>query len=242
MRRSIYWLAAAIGILATGCPMSSQGIDLSSKGGLTMTIARTSGSGLATATAQVVELGLLTSTKLVLADDQVLSVNGKTLTATTRTQLGLDAEYSATVEAVDEPDEYSVSFDDQGVMTTVSVAPPQDFSGVSPKAGAAVSVDGFALSWDQTSGAGATVEVAITGTSLQANSNTGAIEPVSYTVNIPAIADDGGIMVGASELTYFQTGGITVTLTRVETASQPLNFKSGEIRTEIVRELPLTLE
>jgi hypothetical protein len=178
-----------------------------------------------------------------LAEDQTLTVDGAALAPTPRTQLGLDAEYTSAITAVEDPDEYAITFNNQGVITTAMIAPPEGFTNVRPRSGTAISGnDGFALRWDRTAGSSATVAVSITGAALQANTETGTIEPVEDTVSLPAITDDGGITIGASQLTFFQPGQITVTLTRIETTSRKLGFAAGAIRMEIVRELTLILE
>ncbi len=228
-------------LLVAGCPLSSDSVDLSARGNLTLVVSRTSESAIATATAQVADNSILSLThrKITLADDQILSVNDVPLAATTLTDLGLDATVSATIEAVEAPYKYTLSFDNQGVTTTFKVAPPDDFSDVTPAASTVVSRSGFDLTWEPVDD-DATVSITIAGQVVSYASD-GSARVGAGTVSLADLADDGGISIGSAQLSGFVAGDITVTLTRAKTASQKLGFSAGTIRLEIVRTIPLTL-
>jgi hypothetical protein len=228
-------------LLIAGCPTSSEGIDLTERGVLSLLISRVSESAVATATAQVSDSSILSFpyTEIVLADDQILYANDVPLTATMRTVLGLDATVAATIEAVDEPDTYTISFDNQGVITTYEVTPPEDFSEVTPEPSTEVPRDGFELEWDPSDDDEASITITIAG-STWSYAEDGSLQVVDYEVSLSDLADDGDISIGSTELPFL-AGDISVTLTRVKTISRKLGFSSGTIRLEIEREIPLTL-
>ena len=227
-------------LLIAGCPTSSEGIDLTERGELAMAIRRVSESATATATAQVSDNNILSFpyTEIVLADDQVLYINNVPLTATTGTTFGLDAAVAATVEAADAPDTYTISFDNEGTITTCEVTPPLDFDEVTPESGDEVERDGFELEWDPSDDA--TITISITGW-VWSYTSEGTLEVVEYTVSLADLADDGDITIGSGNLASFLAGDITVALTRVKTISQKLGFSSGTIQMAISRAISLTL-
>lgn len=233
---------ALASLVNTDCTTSSEGIDLTEDGVLTLVISRVSASAIATATAGVVDNGILSlsSGKIVLVDDQVLSVNNVPLTPTTLTDLGLDATVSATIEAVEAPDTYTISFDNQGVITTCEATPPEDFSEVTPEPSTEVPRDGFELEWKPLGDDDVTVTITITGSALSYEED-GSVQVVDYDVSLSDLADDGDIAIGSTELYQFLAGDISVTLTRVKSISQKLGFSDGTIRLEIGREIPLVL-
>jgi hypothetical protein len=61
-------------------------------------------------------------------------------------------------------------------------------------------------------------------------------------VTLSDLADDGDVTIGSSQLAYFLTGDLTVTLRRVRTISQKLGFSSGTIILRADHEIALTLE
>ncbi|MBN2559383.1 MAG: hypothetical protein JXQ75_00430 [Phycisphaerae bacterium] len=228
--------------LATGCRTSSEGIDLTERGVLTLMINRVSESTVATATAQVTDNNILSipGTQIVLADDQVLSINDVPLTATALTILGLDATVSATIEAADAPDTYTISFDNQGVTTTFETTPPKDFTEVTPEPSAEVSRDGFELTWEPSDDDGVTVTVTISGSGVS-YAEDGSAQVVDHVVTLSDLADDGAVTIGSTQLYEFVNGDITVAVTRVKSVSQKLGFSGGTIRMEIGLEISLTL-
>ncbi len=90
-------------VVVVGGATSSEGIDLSEQGELTMVVSRVSDSAVATVTAEVEDnsTSLFVSSGIILGDDQVLPVNGTVLTATSATSLGLVASVAATIAAAD---------------------------------------------------------------------------------------------------------------------------------------------
>ncbi len=239
--RTIVGIVAFPLLLVAGCPLSSDSVDLSARGNMTLVVNRASESAIATATAQVTDNNILSLAhrKITLADDQILSVNDVPLTATTLTDLGLDATLTATIEAVESPYKYTVSFDNEGVTTTFKVAPPDDFSAVTPAASTVVLRSGFDLTWEPADD-DATVSITIAGQVVSYASD-GSAHVGAGTVSLADLADDGSVSIGSAQLSEFVVGDITVTLTRAKTASQKLGFSAGTIRLEIVRQIPLTL-
>lgn len=240
--RVLFAVGAFAVLLFGGCPTSSTGLDLSADGVLELVISRISGSSLATATAVVTENTLLaiTSSKIALADDQVISVNSVPLTETTKSALGLDAAVDATIEAVDEPDEYTISFDNQGEVTTVDALPPADFDDISPERETEVTRDGFELTWDPAGDDDATINVTITGLVATAAAD-GSPQVIEFDVPLEGLADDGELTIGSAQLFGFLTGSINVRVTRVKSISRNLGFADGEIRFEIAKVVPLRL-
>lgn len=229
-------------LLAAGCPTTSEGIDLTERGVLTLAIGRVSESTVARARALVSDNDILSIpyTEIVLADDQILSVNGTPLTETTWTEFGLDATVSATIAAVDAPDTYTISFDNQGVITMFEATPPEDFSEVTPAPSTEVFRDGFELAWEPSDDSDTTVDIAITG-SIFAYAEDGSVEVVEYAVTLQDLADDGDVTIGPGALYQFLAGDLSVTLTRVKSITQKLGFSAGTIRLEIDYTVPLTL-
>ncbi len=233
-------LATSILSLAS-CTTSSEGIDLTERGVLTLVINRVSESAIATAAAQVRDDDSLFEIKIELADDQIISINNVPLTATTRTVLGLDATVASTIESVDAPDSYTVSFDNQGVETTVEIEAPEDFGDVAPESANQVTRDGFDLEWDQLEEDDeATVTISITGLTLSYTDD-GALQAVDHVVSLPGLVDDGGVTIGSAQLAAFLSGELTVTLRRTHIVSQKLGFADGTVVLEVDREIALTL-
>ena len=236
-------LTAAIALpvlLTAGCLTSSEGIDLTERGVLVLTVSRVSGSALATAVAGVTDDLSITSSGILLADDQILYVNDVPLSATARTALGLEATYTATVEGVEAPDTYAISFDNEGVVTSIEVEPPEDFTDVEPDSSDEVERDGFELTWDVSDDDDVTITITIVGSVLSYDDD-GNLEVVEYAVSLPGLVDDGGINIGSAELSAFVAGDITVALTRVRTVTPKLGFTEGTIQLMVSHELPLTL-
>jgi hypothetical protein len=230
-----------VGGRTAGCPQSSADIDLATVGELTLVISRPTQSSVATATAQVVNRTILSTTqrKIVLAEDQVLSVNGVALAATAWTALGVDSTVTATFAAVDPPATYAISFDNQGVVTSFAATPPADFTLVTPNAATAVPRSGFGLTWQPSGDADVTVDITITG--LIWTYADGSWQSSQYSVPRTGLADSGAATIGATDLAWFPAGDITVTLTRSKTIAQNLGFSAGTIVLNIVGQLPLTL-
>jgi len=228
-------------LLIAGCPTSSEGIDLTERGELTMVITRASESTIATATAQVMDSGIIAiaDRKITLADDQILSINEVPLTATTLTDLGLDTAVAAVIEAVEDDEEYTIEFDNQGTKTMIDVSPPEDFAGVEPDRLDEVDRGGFDIVWDA-SNDDTLVSVVITG-QIYAYLEDGSLGIVEGTLSLPNLPDDGELSIGAAELNQFINGDITVTLTREMTISQKLGFTEGTFYLRITLETPLTL-
>jgi hypothetical protein len=229
-------------LLVAGCPTSSEGIDLTTQGVLSLAITRTSEAATATATAVVTNnsVASITQSKIKLGTDQVLSVNTVPLTATALTSLGVDATVAATVTAVAAPATYAIQFDNQGTTSSCAVAPPEDFAAVTPAAGTTVPRAGFTIAWAPSGESDVIVGVTITGYILTYAQN-GTLQETQTSVSLADVPDIGTAMVGATQLASFIAGNITVRMTRQRTVSQPLGFATGTIRLNIVRDIPLTL-
>ena len=235
--------------LMAGCltsnTISSEGIDLSERGELTLAITRVSASAIATVAATVEDAASL-STQIVLSDDQIVTVNEIPLVSTSDTILGLDATLTATIESVDAPDIYEIAFDNEGVVTSFKVTPPVDFDAATPESGTEVSRDGFDLAWELVDEEDAeedddvTLTIALTGTAYYYDDDLN-LQSTEYTVMLDNLADDGEISIGSAELYPFVAGDITVTLVRQKLISQKLGFASGTFRLQVVREIELTL-
>ena len=235
--------AAALVLLAGGCPTSSEGIDLSEVGELTLVVSRVSDATLATATGQVVKASSplsISQTEIILADDQVLSVNDTALTPTAWTEAGLDSVVTATVEAVDAPATYEIAFDNAGVTTSFKATPPEDFDDIEPDNGDEVSTEGFDLAWEASDDDDVAISVTISGLTLAYDDN-GILQVVTHSISLTDLADDGDLTIGSTELLPFLEGEIEVTLTRVKTISQKLGFSAGTIVLEISQTLELML-
>lgn len=231
-------VASVASLIIGGCPTNSTNIDLSSSGELVLVISRDSNATTARVTASITDSSaLLLNDKVLLSDDQVLSVDGETLDPTTQTELGLDSEYTATIDV---DDEYTLSFDNQGETSTTEVTPPAGFDDISPGEGDSVSRDGFVISWEAEDESSVFVDITITGLAIFYNSD-GTYEQTEYEVELTDLADDGDATVSAANLLYFISGDLDVTLTRTKSLSRDLGFSDGEIRLEVVRTVTLDL-
>lgn len=232
-----------LALTLTGCPITpSQGVDLSVRGVLSLLISQESGSATASAGASVRDNQAIL-TLLQLADDQVLSVSGVELHLTLVALLfGLGLENTqvvAEIGAVEAPESYTVSFDDQGQTTSMTVTPPANFTSATPAAGSQVSSAGFNVSWSPSGVAGVLVDIVIQG--LQADEDDEDTEPDTKYVTLSNFSDDGTATVGASDLEELLPGVITVTVKRFHTYPQSLGFASGNVRVEVFYEIALTL-
>jgi len=236
-------LALCLAPIAAGCTSTTEGLDLTENGILTLILHRVSGSAVATAAATVKDAGLLGALgqSLVLADDQIISVNNVPLSASTLTSLGIESAYSATIEAVDEPDTYTIEFDDAGVVTSVELTPPEDFEDVTPETGDEVTYDGFTLQWEAPDDEDdATIDITLSGYALSYNS-AGSVDTVEYAVAFNDLADDGSVSIGETDLQYFTPGALTLTLTRTKAVSQKTGFAAGSLTMTITKTLTLDL-
>lgn len=232
------WSVVAALVVA-GCTTSSDGLDLSEVGVLSLVISRDGDASAATATAQVTQDNLVGS-KIMLGDDQVLFVNDVALTPTPRTLLGLDAVVSANVSAKSAPKTYTIRFENQGATSSYEATPPVKLEDVLPEENTEVPRDGFTLMWDAPNSGSTAVDIVISGSALSLADN-GTTQVIDYAVTLTDIADDGSHDITLADLNLFLEGPIVVSITRVKTISQKLGFASGTIELSITHDLPLTL-
>jgi hypothetical protein len=243
MKRKARWGSVILAAMVTGCPItSSQGVDLGVRGILSLLISRQSGSATAYAGASVRDNTTIWNL-LELADDQVISVNGVDLSPTLLALvLGLGIEnvqVAAEIGAVNAPESYSITFDNQGEVASMTVTPPTDFTSVTPATGTQVSKTGFTVTWSPTGEADVLVDIVIEG--LGPDGEDQDTDPDTEIVTLSNLSDDGTVTIGAGDLSSFLTGTITVSVKRFLTFSQTLGFASGQVRTEVVQQISLTL-
>lgn len=229
-------------LLTAGCHSTSEDIDVSERGILTLIISRVSESNIATATAEVRDNNILSFpfTMIALTGEQVLSVNSVPLMQTLASILGLETKVSATISAVDTPDDYVITFDDEGTETSYDAEPPEDFDEVAPADSTQVTRDGIPLVWEEGDDDDVTITVTITGQMLSYAAD-GTAQAVEGVVTLSGIEDDGSYTIGSASLSEFWAGQITVRLTRTKSISRKLGFASGTITLEIAKDIPLTL-
>lgn len=225
--------------LIVGCPGRADDVDLSEAGRLVLRIERPSGGTNATATANISELALV-NRPLILTADQTLTIDGVRLTPTARTTLGLESEYTATIDALSPPDAYRLRFNDEDDDFEASLTPPEDLANIRPARFSEVSTEGFTVRWTPASDDQPRIHITVTGLALSVDSNG---NPILVTHNVPFtnLRDDGEHRISAADLDFFQTGEIRVTIARVRTAAPSVGFASATVELRVVRELPLVL-
>ncbi len=243
MKRNLVLATMLLAVLGGGCAVvSSEGVDLSVRGMLSLLISRESTSATANTGASVRDNAAV-FTLLDLADDQVLSVNGVTLQPTlVNIIFGLgfeDFQVVAEIGSVDAPSTYSISFDNQGEVATMTVTPPADFTSVAPAAGSSVSKAGFTATWAPSGETDVLAAVVIVG--LEADGSDDDTDPDASSVTLSNLPDSGTVSVGASDLNDLLPGDITLTVQRYRTTTQTLGFASGDVRVQVFQDVALTL-
>jgi hypothetical protein len=228
-----YVLAA----LLVGCTTSSTGLDLSLRGVLHMVLSRQSGSDTLNASATVEDNGTF-ARNIDLANDQILSVNGTQLTPAT--VVNIFGYRTADLDAVDAPSQYEVAFDNQGTALSMNVTPPEDFTATGPAEGDTVSASGFDVTWSPSGAADTKVQINLSGIGPDGNDQDTAPDLAFQTFG--DLADDGSATISTNDLSPFIAGTMTLTIRRYSDFEQSIGFANGEVRTEIVKTVTLTLQ
>lgn len=217
---------AASGLLA-GCPTATQGIDLSTRGGITARISRQSGSGLADASATFYDTmaGLFNNPGLTLGSGQRLLVNGVPLTAL----LLLPAQHYATVNAVTAPNAYTLVFENNGAVSQMTAVPPEEVAITAPAEGDTVSRSGFAIQWTPGADPNVTVGVHVYGQIPDPNSPGATTGSYAFTANV---ADTGSVNVGSADLAELLPGQIEILVSRERVVPQSLGLAAGTVALE----------
>ena len=225
-------------------PQPSTGLDLTVRGNLFMVFNRTSGSAQASAAAKVNDV-YVPFTRIDLADDQVLSVNGVPLTPNWATVLtfGIVGQVAAQFGAVSAPGVYTIAFNDRGRVSTMTVTPPQDFTAFTPAAGSQVSRSSFVVTWSPSGESGVTIDVTVSGLMPDTGDDYDTDNlPDPQSVYLTGLADNGSVTIGLADLAPLLPGAVTLSVDRVRTVPQSLGLAGGTIQLLVTKEVALTLK
>ncbi len=230
MRSALFTLGTCILSLVSigGCTWTDgDGLDLSVRGRLTLSINRESGSAKAKVFGSVNDLNAWFFPVIVLSNTQVLSVNDVKATHA----LGF---FDTEIGAVNAPSGYTVTFDDKGTIKSLVVTPPVDFSGLTPADTNEVSRTGFDITWSPSGDPDVRVEVRIRGLSKNEWEDDDDDEPGYTLETISNLSDSGSVTVGEPDLAKFLNGEIELRVTRYRKYSGDLGFKESSIRVSCV--------
>lgn len=235
--------AGVVLLCGAGCGVvPSTGIDLSQRGSLSMLISRESDSAQANVGASIADTAAL-ATLFELGANQSLSVNGVELRESLLSKIGLgffDAQIRAAVGARDAPNGYEIEFNNAGTVTSMTVVPPADFTGLTPAAGSGVSASGFTVQWSPSNESGVLVDIWTEGLTVDGELDDDTL-PDAYFTSLSNLSDSGSANIGAADLQGFLAGEITVSVVRYREVTQTLGFSAGSVRVEVVASTSLTL-
>jgi hypothetical protein len=235
-RITLGFLTLTAGGLLAGCPAPTEGIDLTTRGGVLARISRQSGSGVADASASFYDTmaGLFNNPGLVLQSGQRLLVNGVPLTAPAL----LPAQNYATVNAVTAPSAYTLVFENNGAVSQMTAVPPAEVAITAPTDGASVSKSGFAIQWTPGTDPSATVGVHVYGQIPDPNSPGATVGSYAFTATV---ADSGSVNVGSADLAELLPGPIEIQVSRERVVPQTLGLAAGTVTLECWQQVVVTL-
>lgn len=227
-------------ILGVNCPppVRTDGLDLSKRGDLHISITRALSRSSSDVTAYVLDngAGLFVLQLLELSSTQVIQVDGVRLT---HQLFDIPSWVSGTIPAKAPPGNYMLAFNDNGVVQTMQAGAVDEIAIALPLAGSTVSKSGFALTWTPSGDADVRVKVELEGDVADPDSAGGIRQSTASIENKP---DSGSLAVPAHELAKFLPGTLRATVARQRRVPQALGFHSGEVTVQTTdeREFMLT--
>lgn len=223
--------------LIAGCPGTTEGLDLATRGGVTIRITRQVGSGQADASAVVYDslARFIGNPNLTLQSTQHFSVDGAALAAT----WVAPAYNLATVAAVNPSGAYTIAFNNAGTLTQMQAGPPTDVAITSPTNSETVARSGFTVTWNTAPESGVVMGLSVSGRVPDPNSPGGSYtSTVLYRGDLP---DTGTTTIGAADLSTILPGEITLRVWRERVVPQALGFAEGQATINVWQERTLTL-
>lgn len=226
-------------LMGVSCPppTPTDGLDLSKRGDVQVTLTRALGRASAEVSAYVLDTGagLFVLQLLELSSSQVLQVDGVPLS---HHAFDIPSWVSASVTAKAPPGSYTVAFNDNGIVRSMQAGAVSEIAIASPFAGATVSKSGFTLTWTPSGDVDVRVNILLEGDVSDPDAAGGVR---SSSTSIDDRLDNGSAAIDASRLAEFLPGTLRVSLTRQRRVPQALGFSSGEVRIQATDEREFVL-